>query len=151
MAQYKFTYAGLDQIKMDRDERSYYCSFKMFWKPTGELLSEIITSKDFNGRWVEDRGGYKQVAGTCQYRIPKSAMGVRKALKALAVENISLDLDNLISEYITENAVEIVFHDDGSVEHVENPNFAAAVEAAKDNPEYKARRAHLLELLEALQ
>ena len=95
MAKTLFTYTGLDQIKLDRDDRSCYCSFKIFWKETGEQLAEIITNRSLEGRWIDTENGLKQVAGTCQYHLPGTLQGIRKALRALAAERIGLAIDEL--------------------------------------------------------
>lgn len=103
MAKTLFTYTGFDQLKLDRDDRSCYCSFKIFWKETGEQLAEIITNRSLEGRWIGTENGFKQVAGTCQYRLPGTLQGIRKALRTLAAEHIGLMID-LVAMTEPENA-----------------------------------------------
>lgn len=100
MPKQRFTFTGLEQLKQDKSEIGTYAIFRIFWRETGEKLAEIITNSSLCGSWhyQEKTGLYVQDEGTCQYHLPNSEMGVRKALMARAARNLALRLDLTESE-----------------------------------------------------
>lgn len=62
-------------------ERPYYVEVSCKDDEGHEV--SIITNKDLCGKWWYDerRGTYQQTHGTCQYRLPSSASGIRKRLR----------------------------------------------------------------------
>lgn len=69
---------------VDSTDLPHYMRFQILDKETGEILDEIITNASGCGRWVYDEstGQYAQRRGTCQYAIPRTPAGIRKALRA---------------------------------------------------------------------
>lgn len=95
MAKKFFTFSGLEQLDAQKDELNFYCRFAIYWRETGEKLAEIITNRSFCGSWhyQENTGLYVQDAGTCQYSLPSTKMGVQKALKSKAIVYAGLMID----------------------------------------------------------
>lgn len=80
---FKFSQSLKDFFELDANDLPYYVRFQIIWRETGEILAEIITNRSGAGRWVfdESTGMYQQIRGTCQYSIPRTVHGIRKALK----------------------------------------------------------------------
>lgn len=69
-----------------------YCRFTIALKARpNEPLHSIITNANGCGRWVYDEtdGTYSQRRGTCQYAIPGTSQGIRKALRAELREQLA--------------------------------------------------------------
>lgn len=95
-----FYYTGLDSLKLDKSERGTYCTFAIFHRESGVKLAEIITNASLCGSWHwTKRGDLVQDAGTCQYSLPKSVAGIRKALRARAFDEVNLWLVDEFSVY----------------------------------------------------
>lgn len=73
-----------DFFKLPAEELPHYCHFQIILKQDpSKVLFEVITNNQGCGRWEYDEtaGQYRQVSGTCQYAIPRTVQGLRKALK----------------------------------------------------------------------
>lgn len=90
----EFYYTGIDAIKLEKSERGTYCTFSMFHRNTGVKIAEIITNASLCGSWHwTPRGEFVQDAGTCQYSLPSTSAGIRKALRAKALDRAALAVD----------------------------------------------------------
>lgn len=143
-----FVYTGLEYLTMEPSERPYYCIFKIMWKETGKVLAEIITNKNLKGRWVRGRYEFKQVSGTMQYALPSTDMGVRKALKALAKDVISTEIDLLYEEFIDD--VPFCDYDPVTGALTVNPTWDNACRTVESDPKFQARKRALEVIYEAL-
>lgn len=86
-----FNYIGISQIK-EEHEASDRLRFVIRDKESGLELAYIITNGKFCGSWRENQttGVLDQVAGTCQFSLPRSAEGVRKLLRRKALDWVAI-------------------------------------------------------------
>lgn len=90
----EFYYTGIDALKLDKQDRGTYCTFSMFHRESGVKIAEIITNASLCGSWHwTPRGELVQDAGTCQYSLPSTAAGIRKALKVKALDRAALAVE----------------------------------------------------------
>lgn len=61
------------------DERPYYVEVSCKDDSGNEV--SIITNRALEGRWIRSGSDYKQIRGTLQYYLPKSASGIRNRLR----------------------------------------------------------------------
>lgn len=68
-----------------------YCRFTIALKARpNAALHSFITNANGCGRWILDADGtYSQRRGTCQYSIPGTSQGLRKALRAELREQLA--------------------------------------------------------------
>lgn len=87
-----------------------FCRFTIALKARpSEPLHSIITNANGCGRFVYDErtGAYRQTRGTCQYAIPGTSQGVRKALRAELKEQLAHKRDFTV-EGLTEDERQIL-------------------------------------------
>ena len=86
-----------------------YCRFTIALKARpNEPLHSIITNASGCGRWKLDADGtYKQTRGTCQYSIPGTSQGIRKALRAELKERLTHTRDFTL-EGLTEDEQQVL-------------------------------------------
>jgi hypothetical protein len=102
-----FKFYGLDQIEMPREDRPFYCHFRVC-APSGAILVDFYTNRDLEGRFVysEDTCTYRQTAGTCQF----SLAGIKRKqvyhrLKKMALE--SLEAAGIHTQEIYEGRIRV--------------------------------------------
>lgn len=83
-----FKFYGLDQIEMPREDRPFYCHFRVC-APSGAILVDFYTNRDLEGRFVysEETCTYRQTAGTCQF----SLAGIKRKQAYHRLKKMALD------------------------------------------------------------
>lgn len=84
----KFSYTGLDTATLPREERPCYVHFTVA-DEGGNLVLDFYTNKNLDGYFTQFKDGtYHQLCGTCQFSLPLSKSGIRKALRRMALEKL---------------------------------------------------------------
>lgn len=91
-AKFRFSYEGLEQITLPRDERNYYLHFVVRYKSS--IIIDFYTNKDFEGLFTKDEyyGTYHQWKGTCQFSLAHgSVASARKQLQKMALSRVTFN------------------------------------------------------------
>ena len=80
---YRFKY----EFENDMDHPHPYREFTVY--ENGEVILHFYTNQGFRGMFIDSRdGGYKQTAGTCDFKMSYESNAIKRKLRKMALENM---------------------------------------------------------------